>query len=502
MYSIGNTTPTATISLDRETLIKQAYRLTTNSRHPEDISIIINKLKLLFSEKIERLITQVLPILTHSMSTQDRMFIISRLSFMPEEERELLIQQILSLLSDSMPDRDRIFIINRLSFMSLSERKLVVMQILDLVKNGMSIKDRKAIIEERIHLLHKKYRFRLRKDEIIENPIKILLDIFETLTRNSIEISLCSVEYIDVKTIDDGGLMRSFVAELTQSFCNPKFSLITETELGVIPTLNSEQSFFLSLEDQEKCFKIIGRFFSTALQQYNFIVLGEHFHTIVFEIIFSLSVEDLMYQTSQKVFDKILLVWLLKERNIDERMAENIVKDKITKQIRDIYCINSKNEFIKVYGLEEKIKAILILTGSIYNSLSNKSEWECIKGNSASVLQEKIQGTISKENIIKALFLDNLDKPKETSVRHIKKWIIEANSENLKKFIEAISGVKTLSRTGKLNVFGMRGVDKLPIFFICFSRIVLSEYTSYKIFKEKLEISLEYCLAGSGFQMG
>ncbi|MGL4348174.1 MAG: hypothetical protein ACRCSV_01770 [Chlamydiales bacterium] len=501
MYPIRNRIPLVTPLLDHELLVQQAHRLTTTAMHSEDQALIISKLALLFPEDRKDLITQVLPVITDTMSVQDRMFLINRLSFMRQDERELLIRQALTLLSDSMSDQDRIFIINKLSFMSACERDLVVMQALRLIKDDMSAKDRRAIIEGKILLLHRKYRFRISSHEIIENPIKILLDIFETFVRNPIQISLYSIEYIDAQTIDDGGLMRSFVAKLTESFCNAKYSLVTETELGVIPTLNNTESFLLSLEDQEKCFKTIGRFFSTALQQYNFIVLGQNFHPIVFEMIFSLTVEDLAKLDSQEVFDKMFLVWLLQERNIDERMGKNIVKDKITKEVRDIYCINSKAEFIKMYRLEEKIKAILILTRSIYDSLSNKGEWETLKGNSATTLREKIQGTISKEDVIKVLSLDDLDKVKETSVQYIKKWVTETSTERLIELVEAISGIKTLSRTTKLNVSGVKGMDKLPVFYMCFSRIELSEYTSYKIFKERLEVSLDHCLIGSGFQM-
>lgn len=499
MYPITNIA-SVTSSTGAHSLYKQPGSIPSNAVLTEDKGLLISKLSLLLPEERNLLITQVTSILTDTMTVEDQVYIINRLSFLLKEEREVLIRQVLRLVSDSLSDQDRIFIITRLSFMSLCEREIIVKQVLDLMKDDMSAGERKAIMEERIRLLHRKYRFRLNSNEIGENPLKIFVDIFETLARNSIELSSYSIEYIDANTIDDGGLLRAFLAKLTESFCNPKYSLITETSLGAIPTINSRSSSCIPIKDQEKCFKTLGTFFSMALQDDNALVLGQNFHPIVFDMIFSLTVEDLTKIDSQQVFDKMLLIWLLREGNMEENLAENIIQDKITQKIRDIYGLVSKKEFIKMYGLEEKVRAVLIVARAIYDSLPHKVEWDFLKGTSATLLREKIQGTISQQDVLKALFLDNVDKPEENSVLYLKKWIMEANPEEIKKLVEASSGVKTLSTATKLTVVDVRGTNKLPIFYVCFSQIGLFSYTSYEVFKAKLEMSLDYCLKGSGFQ--
>lgn len=449
----------------------------------------------------ELLSAQALRLMTNAMSAEDRLFIARRLSFVSLNDREQLITQALRLISDAMSAEDRIYIISKLSFMSKEERELLLDQTLPLIKEETSPKDRRVIIEGKLRILQRKYRFRISNREIIESPVQIILDIYETLVRSSIQLSLYSIQYTDSMVIDDGGVLRSFVAALMNSFCNSSHGLFIKTELGVIPTFDPHESFSVSVEEQEKCFKVIGKFFSAALQQCNSIVIGQHFNPIVFEMIFHLTVQDFANQDFLKVFDKILKIYLVKGFKMEEELAENLIRNDITDELREIYCLNSKEEFIKEYELDQKIKGVFIIAKSIYDSLG-KTEWDTLQGDSADNLQAKIQGTICKGKVKDSLVMDTIDKANEISLQYLKKWITETNFQLLEKFVEAICGIKRLPPNTQLNITRMSGVDKLPVFYICFFRIELSEYSCYQVFKEKLEKSLDYCLAGCGFQMG
>ncbi|MGL4348173.1 MAG: hypothetical protein ACRCSV_01765 [Chlamydiales bacterium] len=519
----------------RSLLIAQALHVITDTMPASDREILIDFLSLIPVDEIEFLTTQALRLITDTMSSLDRKRIMERLSQVPVNEMDSLTTQVLRLITDSMSSRDIIHLIDFLTTIPLEDMQFLITEALRLITNDMTPQNREDVIsylvslsenqreffimqvlhlsteditgENRVRIISSiydtfdKYKFVTNSNEIIHNPMTVIVSLYDTLQRSYIGLLPSYIEYTNSQGVDDGGLTRSFVAALTESFCNPDYGFVTNSEKGVIPITGVNGSSPLSIRDKEKCFKIIGRFFSSAIQEYKSIVLGQYFHPIVFEMIFNLTAEDLANYHSSSVFNKMLKILIIKELNAPEEFAEAVIQDKITDEIKEIYCIDSKEECIKEYNFDKKIEAILIIAKSMYDSLLNKVEWGPLKGDSVEVLRDKIQGILSRDRVKNALQIDEMDEVDETSFEYIKKWITGTNSEMLEKFIDAISGMKTLNSTTKLNIAGLNGLNKLPQFHTCFFRIDLSQYSSYEAFKEKLEISLDYCMLDSGFQM-
>lgn len=521
---------------NRSLLITAALRVITDVMSAEDREEIIEFLTRLPSEEIDCLTRQADRLITKDMSCLDRLRIINFLSELPLHELEFLITQVLRLSDSRRSANDSIYLSTLLSRIPIEEMESLITESLTLITadmncrnkedvifylNSLTKNDREFLIKQVLHLNNHKdvtsvsrvitiafvyrtisnYIFVVPTIEAItENPIKILLDLYKKLEEQDIGLIPSSIEYTEnSEVIDDGGVTRSFITKLMESLCNSNCNLITKSEIGVIPIFDESSS--LSVENQEQCFKIIGRFFSCALQKYKSIVLGPYFHPIIFEMIFTLNNQDFINYNSSQVFDKMLKTCILRELNGSEEFAEAVTQDNITDELRDIYYINSKEQCIQEYVFDKKIKAVLIIAKSIYDSLSNKIDWNVLKGNSAVILREKIEGSISKARVKSALQSDERDPVDENSLEFMEKWLTGTNSAQLERFVQAISGMKTLSSMTKLHVANMPGLNKLPQFHTCFFRMDLSAYSSYEAFKEKLEISLDHCLLDSGFQM-
>jgi hypothetical protein len=125
----------------------------------------------------------------------------------------------------------------------------------------------------------------------------------------------------------------------------------------------------------------------------------------------------------------------------------------------------------------------------------NLNGWEESKGVSPEVLQEKIQGSLSKQQVLDALDWDAED---EKTQKFLTDWIQGATDEQLEKFVSAISGSSTLAANQKLKVHLYPESENLPTFHSCNFTIDLPrQYPDYEIFKAKLEESLANAV---GFQ--
>ena len=122
--------------------------------------------------------------------------------------------------------------------------------------------------------------------------------------------------------------------------------------------------------------------------------------------------------------------------------------------------------------------------------------WDRAKGASPSVLQQKIQGSLSKDQVLAALDW----YPKNPRIEaFLNKWIDEATEKRLAKLVSAWSGSSTLPFRRRLNVSVKPGSDRLPEYHTCFYTMDLSgSYKDYDAFKSKLEFSLDHA---KGFQI-
>lgn len=500
-------------SYKMEGLITEAVRLISNAMSAKERIFILYNLQSLRTTNLEFLITQGLRLISDTMNAQERILLIRSLEPLRIQNLEFLTTQALRLISSTMSAQERISIVKTLDSLTLVDIDSVVHEVLSrLSENTSSEEIVRMILEESRNVdfreidtlfsrmrLNKISKFSISSQELDENPIKVSVDLLDMLEKNSIKLLPSSIEFTDSSGIDSGGLTRTFVTKLIESFCNPKYCLVKETDLGAIPVISKDDnSSPLSLEDQAKCFSIIGRFFSGAMQKYKSLQIGRHFHPIVFEMIFNLNETDLLNKNSSEVLDKMLKIYMQKELNCEEHIVKNVLDNNITKKLRDLYCVNSKEEFIEDYEINKKINATLLIAKSMYDSLSDKKDWNRLKGDSVDILKTNIQGVLSKDAVINSFQYNH----ESILLEYITKWINETTPKSIENFVEAITGMTTLFTNHELNIIHSHGLDRLPIFHTCGFSIELSDYSSYDMFKEKLELSLAHCFGASGYQIG
>lgn len=500
-------------SYKMEGLVTEGVRLISNNMSAKDKMFILHSLQSVKTTNLSFLITQGLRLISDNMNAQERILLIHSLEPLRIQNLEFLTTQAMRLISPTMSAQERVSIVTTLDSLTLADIDAVVHEVLSqLSENTSSEEIVSMILEEsrnfdlrQLEFLFARVRqkkistFSISTDELDENPIKVSVDLFDMLKKNSIQLLPSSIEFTDSSGIDSGGLTRAFVTKLIESFCNPKYCLIEETDLGAIPIISEDNnSSPLSFEDQKKCFSIMGKFFSGAIQKYKSLQIGEHFHPIVFEMIFNLNETDLFNKKLPEVLDKMLKIYMEKEFQWEEQIVKDFVDNNITKELRDIYYVNSKEEFIEDYRINKKINAILLIAKSMYDSLSDKNDWNILKGDSVDILKTNIVGALSKDTVINS-FKHN---PDSILLEYITKWINETTPESIESFVQAITGMSTLFTNHELNIIHSNGSDRLPIFHTCGFSIELSDYSSYAMFKEKLELSLAHCFGASGFQIG
>lgn len=443
---------------DRENFVEQAIRFVNTTSSDESTEVII---------------AQVYQLITDNMSTIQRIASLQMLTQVPSELRETFLVQFSEEMS----------IIRRLNPGEIPIDQDNIIRIMVISSLVMQIKT----------------VFKVNSDEINENPIKVITNLFDMLNRNKMSLLPVAIKYTNSEGIDEGGITRSFITDLTNAFCKSD-DLVTKGELGVIPSMDKDSSS-LSIEDQKKCFKIMGRFFSAAMQKHRSIVVGKHFHPIVFEMIFSLNKDDFIEENFAKTFDKLLSIYLKKEFHLEEKEVKEILEDTISEEFKDIHYTDSKDDLIKSYEIDKKINATLIIAKSMYDSLKEPKDWDSLKGDSVDNFHEKIEGALSNNAVANAF--RNNGSADEMSFNYIKKWSQSANPELLQKLVKAISGSTMLTPDIEFKLINLgSGMNKLPVFHTCSFTVELSKYSSYEEFKEKLELSLTYCLEKSGFQMG
>lgn len=121
-----------------------------------------------------------------------------------------------------------------------------------------------------------------------------------------------------------------------------------------------------------------------------------------------------------------------------------------------------------------------------------------MRSSSYQFLMDEVQGRFSKE-----LVIANLTGP-EPSLGHLQRWVRESDEELVKRFVKAVTGATSISAETDLRIdqYGGWDNDRLPTYHTCFNSLDMPAYSSYEQMKQKLEESIEYALAGNGFQAG
>jgi len=155
----------------------------------------------------------------------------------------------------------------------------------------------------------------------------------------------------------------------------------------------------------------------------------------------------------------------------------------------------------------EIIPAIAIIAKGMHSILRN-TQWENMTQLEAESLSEKIQGMqlLSGETVIDQLkWTGPYTETSEQTKTFLKEWLRQANPDDLKRFVKAVTGSTSLTKQSelKMRLYTADPPEKLPVSHTCFNTLDLpTTYTNQEILNDKMQKYLEHALAGTGFTIG
>ncbi len=311
------------------------------------------------------------------------------------------------------------------------------------------------------------------------------------------------------------GVNRDYLTKLMSALCHPeqtRWRMLHEDGL-CIPRIHfdeeSKSDGQLDLDCQVTCCKGIGTVFARALAGIPPTKIGNHFHPAFYEMIHSLTAEEIDALNAEGsnapryLTDKLAKIYLRKWypsifnpndlplRVLDDEFRR-LMKGEISPRLQDL-CIDSS--FLK--EIQGPIRAALVVARSMQDNLPSVG-WDAIRGRNAAHLQNRIEGVLSKDAALLA-FGDHLNTPQGQFVR---RYIEEADAEELSRFVFAVTGSGTLTPLQRLKIeLTDFSLEHLPVMRTCFHTLQLPKYDDYASFKKKLEQSIENAYAGSGMQL-
>ncbi|HSX37751.1 MAG TPA: hypothetical protein VLE95_02855 [Chlamydiales bacterium] len=367
---------------------------------------------------------------------------------------------------------------------------------------------------EQIEVLHAPQEILVNIDQLGENPKEVLENLIDQF---DIQHAFPKVRFQTAAGIDNigpdagidgGGVSRTLVTELMKALCHPE-----PPNERKLPMLETEKGLIPRMEDplQLKSYRSIGMIFATALRPDRLTLTGSHFHPVLFQMIHTLTREEvdripLIGDIPQDIQNKLLKLYMQSElrqvfgdANMPKEDLETAIHDflnsgTINNWMRDVSSIESKEGFLSDYQLNQILLATCVIAKSMQQCIETPDQWELVKAPTAEQLQKKVQGALTKELVRSLLKFSRLNEPGEAFVTE---WIDEATPEQLENFVFCISGSTTLTADRKLSISFRDASSRLPSFHTCHYTMDLPRYESREIFKEKLELSIKTILDGN-----
>ncbi|MBA3816374.1 MAG: hypothetical protein H0X29_07620 [Parachlamydiaceae bacterium] len=382
--------------------------------------------------------------------------------------------------------------------------------------------------------------------ELNENPINILFEIAPHLLQGG---SLPQITFIEVdgkvsQGLDVMGLRRSFVSRLMSSLAfhaGEKNQLpFIPGDLGLMPFLDSSAEGSEELKHQIKGFQALGALFVRSLEEE--CTTGNIFDPTLFQMITSFSYEELidipadagnlsdnlrlglsLFTSNKAVRDMISFIQEnpsnLRDSDYEklkEIVLANMDADEKTPDLQEISLENKK--WVQAKAKESLLgndtrnfdtkRAVAVIAKQMCLLLGSAEKWNSLCRLGIEGLQNRIEGSLSREKFMSALTWDPKASVAVANVAKIKgfvdRWVKESTKEDLKNLVFTITGSNTLV-DGKALKFEIhsREAERLPEVHSCFSSIeIAANYPDYETFKEKLKFLIEQSTnkETSGFQ--
>lgn len=349
-------------------------------------------------------------------------------------------------------------------------------------------------------------------DQLKENPLAVLqqaLQLFDT-HKSFPKIRYETAAGIDAVGIDEGGITRSFMTDLVNAICHPKPPKIRqlqmiETDIGLVPKAEDARPY-----------QGMGMLFAVALNRHRSVLLGRHFHPILFKMMHLLTQEEMNHippdvtslnDIPQAIQNKLLKLYLkdelpsafgapgMPEEALTAAVDAFVENGTINDWMANTILVSEREEFLSERGIQQILLATFAIAKSMQQRIKAPDQWNTAKGVSSEELRLKIEGELSKEGVLAAFDLETVENQ---NTNWLFQWIQEASSEQLERFVYSISGAPVVLPNQTFIIRSLPASHKLPAFHTCFYIIDLPRYNNYETFKEKLELSLQNIAAGNG----
>ena len=363
-------------------------------------------------------------------------------------------------------------------------------------------------------------KFTLNLQQLQDDPISVLRALYELLQKDH---SFPTIQ--DSDGVDAGGLSRDLVTRLFEGIFNKENPQLPVLELDdhFLPVVGPDFDHGESYQSQQ-LYQAIGMIFAAAARKGSRpIITGEHFHPILFEILYNLSQEDVSKLPEQFTtlndLPKDILKKLLSSHLYSIVDGSDDQKKKIASQLAEAFIENqfpdpfqiyeSREEFLKAYPYADKI--ILVVPGALaiaqgmYKFLQN---WQ-LNSDSAVDLQLNIEGYFNREAVENILsWQEGANSPQnEQTKKFLIQWIRDEATplKTISQFLFAGTASSTIMKGQNFQVtfYSARGPDEGPDWFpkyhsCSFAMEIPRNYPNYKTFKKMFEASIR--AARFGFQ--
>ncbi|MFZ4772768.1 MAG: hypothetical protein ACOYK9_02105 [Chlamydiia bacterium] len=284
--------------------------------------------------------------------------------------------------------------------------------------------------------------FEIARDEFIHHPDNILLNLYKRILADA---RVPSITFIEENGLDAGGLTRQFFNLLFKSI---------EGNPTLFPIQQDDEGLWLQKKEGQpiELLKAIGAIFGAALVIKSFTV-GTCFHKNIFNTLYALNQDAI--QSIPEDFES--LDQLDPESSLYETLINNIVPKYFGETLED-----KQRSFD--YGYKERIIATAIIAKSMHAFITaSGNQWDRLKTSSSDELTIAIQGSIVNKDLLAASI-----NCEDENIKHwIENWILDQGTSQdlLVKFVEALSGSRTLRKDLKFNIVRKGDRTELPQFF-------------------------------------
>ncbi len=342
----------------------------------------------------------------------------------------------------------------------------------------------------------------INPDHITTDPTAILLRMPTAISRN--RGRLPEVRHVaqgqHLQGVDAGGLRRSLATGLFKEIFKDgqqKLPVIKRDDLFIPQIKPNEQ---LDPAQQNTCYRGLGAILGVALGDQDLqIRVGQQLHPVVFKMMHSLTQTEInqfsdsgempadLQQKMRRIYIETQYPHFSPEQVIGIA-NRTITENALGAPIEDFYAES---------GIDEAIQATMVMAKSMTMTLLARGlQFERLKGATPEAFQVKIQGSLSKQVVLRALAFDS----DRAIALHLRRWIDAASDQQLGDLVECTTGIRTLPENGRLIVKGY-SYDGNPRFHTCGRQMDLYSTADYATFKVNLEASVGACLQGDRLSM-